>query len=130
MGYAQAGEDRRTNLLSVVGAQAPFRLMDDLAELALEAPFPGSASRDERDAPMPVEVAGGLRLAIPLEVPRGCDGDDRSGRDLPRDDGRVVERTVVDGHVDTFLYEIHGPVGDHDLDDDIREAGEELPQPR
>src|SRR5271170_5064674 len=105
MGYAQVGEDRRANLLRIVRPQAPLGLMDDLAELALEAPGPGRASRDEGDALAAVEVTRTLRLAVPLEVLGRRDSDDRGGRNLPRDHGRVDERTVVDGHVDALLDE-------------------------
>ena len=43
MGDAQAGEDRRANLLRIVRTQAPLGLMDDLARLAPIAPGPDRA---------------------------------------------------------------------------------------
>ena len=44
------------------------------------------------------------------EVLRRRDGDDRGGSNLPRDDRRVGQRTVVDGHIDALLHEIHGTI--------------------
>jgi hypothetical protein len=103
---------------------------DDLAELALEAPGPRGASRDERHALVAFQIAGAPRLAVPLEVLGRRDSDDGGGSNLPRDDRRVGEWTVVDGDVDALLYEVYGAIGHHDLDDDVGEAGEELPQLR
>src|SRR5260221_13622387 len=130
MGQAQAGQDRRANLLRVVRPQAPLGLMNDLAELALEAPGPGRASRNEGDALTAIEVAGAPRHAVFLEVPRRGDGDDGSDGNLPRDYGRVGQRTVVDGYVDALLQDVDGAIGHHQLDDDVGEAGEELGQSR
>src|SRR5260221_3350741 len=110
MGQAQAGQDRRANLLRVVRPQAPLGLMNDLAELALEAPGPGRASRDEGDALTAVEVAWAPRLAVPLEVLGRRDSDDGGSSDLPRDHGRVGQRTVVDGYVDALLHEVYGAI--------------------
>src|SRR5580700_6951690 len=104
--------------------------MDDLAELSLEAPGPGRASRYEGDALTTVQVAGALRLAVPLEVLGRRDGDDGRGSNLPHDQSRVGQRTIVDGHVDALLHEVYGAIGHHDLDDNVGEAGEELAQPR
>src|SRR5580658_9686941 len=108
MGDAQVGEDRRANLLRIVRTQAPLGLMDDLAELALEAPGPGRASRYKGDALTTVQVAGALRLAVPLEVLGRRDSDDGGRSDLAHDRGRVAQRTIVDGHVDALLHEVHG----------------------
>jgi len=126
MGQTQAGEDCRPNPLRIVRTQAPLGLVDDLAELALEAPGSGRASRYEGDALTAVEVAGAPRLAVPLEVLGRRDRDDGGGSNLPRHHGRVGQWTVVDGHVDALLHEVYGAIGHHDLDDDVGEAGEEL----
>lgn len=104
VGDTEVGENGGSDLLRVVGAEGPLRLMGDRAEAAMKTPDARRALRGVDDAGMPLELGRYRGLAMGLEVGGGGHGHDRHLRDLAGNQTGVGQFAIVDVEIDALLH--------------------------